>query len=206
MPPLADFAAILLAAGFSRRMGGENKLLKDFGGKPLMTYAVDTIGRLGFRQIVVVLGEAADRIGPLLPSTATVIRNERAGEGMGASLAAGAAALDPALSGAFVVLADMPLVAMTDYQALADAFRAEQGEAICIPLHDGRRGHPVLFPARHFAELTACRGDSGARHLFSDPRSRLCEVEGCSPGVLADFDDPASFAAFEANAPSSKQK
>ena len=206
MPPFTNFAAILLAAGFSRRMGGENKLLKELGGRPLLTYVAERLGRLGLGQLVVVLGDELDRVSPLLPTSATVIRNPRASEGMGTSLAAGAAALDPALSGAFVVLGDMPLVTTADYQALADAFWAENSESICIPLHGGRRGHPVLFPARHFAALAACRGDSGARHLFSDPMVRLCEVEGCSAGVLADFDDPASFAAFEANAPSSKQK
>jgi molybdenum cofactor cytidylyltransferase len=196
-PTFAGFAAILLAAGFSRRMGGENKLLKPFRGRPLIAHALETVGGLGLGQLVVVLGRSAEAVAPLLPAAATPVRNARASEGMGRSIAAGAQALVPALAGAFVVLGDMPLVTRADYEALARAFQAQGGEAVCIPVHEGRRGHPVLFPARHFPALAACEGDSGARHILADPAARLMEVE-TSSGVLIDFDDPTSFAAYTA--------
>ena len=228
MTPFTNLAAILLAAGFSRRMGGENKLLKPLDGKPLIAHAVATVAGLGLGQLIIVLGDAADALAPLLPAAATpsitrekwlpvfagdaetkslsrsfvglptqtcLVRNSRAAEGMGASLAAGAAALDPSLAGVFVVLSDMPFVTRGDYDALAAGFAAQGGGAICVPLHDGRRGHPVLFPARHFSGLAASHGDSGARRLLADPDAVIREVEGCSAGVLADFDDPAAFAA-----------
>jgi molybdenum cofactor cytidylyltransferase len=198
MTQYSDLAAILLAAGFSRRMGGENKLLKPLGGKPLIGHALETVAGLGLGQVIAVLGEAAEAIAPLLPETATPLRHKRAMEGMGASLAAGAALLRPGLTGAFVVLADMPFVERGDYERLVAAFRAEEADAICVPLHQGQRGHPVLFPARCFAELAALRGDSGARHLLTAPGAKLRMVAGCSPGVIADFDDLASFAAYEA--------
>lgn len=195
MTSFADFSAVVLAAGFSRRMGGENKLLKPLDGRPLIAHPLETVAGLGLGQLVIVLGESAAAIAPLLPAGATVIRNERAADGMGASLAAGAAALRTSSTGAFVVLADMPFVARADYEAIAAAFRAEQARAICVPTHQRRRGHPVLFPACHFAALAACDGDTGARHLLADPAIPLREVADCSAGVLADFDDPASFAA-----------
>ena len=194
MIPFANLAAIMLAAGFSRRMGGENKLLKPLDGKPLIAHALAAVSGLGLGQLIVVLGEAGDAIAPLLPASATAIRNARAAEGMGTSLGVGAARLDPAMAGCFVVLADMPFVTGLDYQALAAAFVAQGGDAICVPLHHGRRGHPVLFPARHFPDLAASHGDSGARRLLADPATDIREVEGCSAGVLADFDDPAAFA------------
>jgi len=195
MMPFTRLGAILLAAGYSRRMGGENKLLKPLYGRPLISHVLATVSGLGLAQVVAVLGDSAESVAPLLPASATVIRNSRAAEGMGASLAAGAAALDPSLDGAFIVLADMPFVTREDYEKLAAAFVAQSREAICIPLHDGRRGHPVLFPALAFPGLAASHGDSGARRLFADPAFSIDEVPGCSPGVLTDFDDPAAFAA-----------
>jgi molybdenum cofactor cytidylyltransferase len=197
MTSFSKMAAIMLAAGFSRRMGGENKLLKPLGGQPLIAHALATVSKLGLGQLIVVLGEAADSIAPLLPASAVRIHNARAAEGMGASLAAGAAVLDPSLAGTFVVLADMPFVAASDYDKLSAAFVEAHCKAICIPLHDGRRGHPVLFPAHHFPALASCRGDTGARHLLSNPAIMIREVAGCSPGILADFDDPAAFAAHQ---------
>jgi molybdenum cofactor cytidylyltransferase len=196
MIPFANLAAVVLAAGFSRRMGGENKLLKPLDGRPLIAHALETVCALGLRQVVVVLGESGDALAPLVPPSAAALRNPRAAEGMGTTLALGAAALDASVAVAFVVLADMPFVRRGDYDALAAAFAGGGGEAICVPLHAGRRGHPVLFPARRFPDLAAAHGDSGARRLLTDPSSRICEVPGCSPGVLQDFDDPAAFAAY----------
>jgi molybdenum cofactor cytidylyltransferase len=190
MTLFANLGAIMLAAGFSRRMGGENKLLQSVDGKPLICHALATVSSLGLRQLVVVLGSSADAVAPLVPARATVTRSPRA---------AGAAALDPALAGCFVVLSDMPFVAQGDYEKLATAFAGQRGGAICIPFHDGRRGQPVLFPARHFPDLAAAEGDSGPRHLFTDPAATVCQVDGCSAGILADFDDPAAFAAHARN-------
>ncbi len=194
MTPFANLAAILLAAGFSRRMGGENKLLKPLQGQPLIAHALATLGELGAGQLIIVAGESAEPLMPLFPTSATILRNDRASEGMGVSLAKGAAALDPGLAGAFVVLADMPFVTRADYQRLADAFHGHNGQAICVPSHGGQRGHPVLFRARDFPVLARLSGDRGARSLLADPETRVLEVEGCSVGILTDFDDPASFA------------
>jgi molybdenum cofactor cytidylyltransferase len=197
MGQTADLAAIVLAAGFSRRMGGENKLLKPLGGKPLVRHALETVARLGLGQLIVVLGETADEIAPLLPPSTIAVRNPHAADGMGASLATGAAALESRLAGVFVALGDMPFVERGDYEKLAAAFHEERGDAICVPLHQGRRGHPVLFPARCFPALAALRGDEGARHLLTAPGERIRAVEGCSIGILTDFDDPRSFEAFK---------
>jgi molybdenum cofactor cytidylyltransferase len=197
MGQTADLAAIVLAAGFSRRMGGENKLLKPLGGQPLIRHALANAAGLGFGQLIIVLGAAADDIAPLLPDSATIVRNSLAAEGMGASLAAGAAALDARLAGAFVVLGDMPFVERGDYEKLAAAFHEERGDAICVPLHQGRRGHPVLFPARCFPALARLTGDEGARSLLTAPGERLRAIEGCSIGILTDFDNPQSFEAFK---------
>lgn len=194
MSPFADLAAIVLAAGFSRRMGGENKLLKDFQGAPLITHALATLAGLDLDRVIVVVGPAAHDIVRLLTPDTQVAATDRNADGMGASLAAGAAALPAGVAGAFVVLADMPLTRRSDYEALAAAFAAHGGQAICVPVHEGQRGHPVLFPARAFSALAACQGDTGARHILADPARLVVEVAGCSPGILADFDDPASFA------------
>lgn len=193
----SDLGAILLAAGFSRRMGGENKLLKLLHGRPLLCHALETVGSLGLGQLLVVLGEKAHETAALLPISAIAVRNSRAAEGMGTSLASGAAALDPRLAGVFVALGDMPFVTRGDYEKLVMAFHEQQGAAICVPLHQGQRGHPVLFPARCFPALASLKGDEGARRVLTAPGERYHAVEGCSVGVLTDFDSPQSFAAFK---------
>ncbi|WP_088346225.1 MULTISPECIES: nucleotidyltransferase family protein [Rhodomicrobium] len=196
---MSDFralGAILLAAGFSRRMGGGNKLLRPLGGRPLIAHALERLDGLGLGQLIVVVGDSADAIAPLLPASATLVRNGRAAEGMGRSLAAAAAALDPSLRGVFIALADMPFIEAGDFGKLAGALAAGGDGAICIPMHDGRRGHPVLFGRAHFPALAALSGDAGARALIA-ASDKVHEIAGCSDGVLIDADDPAAFAAAE---------
>jgi molybdenum cofactor cytidylyltransferase len=88
----------------------------------------------------------------------------------------------------------MPFVEAADYLRLAAALAGP--DAICIPTHDGRRGHPVLFGRAHLAALKTLTGDTGARGLIAQS-GNVHEIAGCSAGVLIDVDDPAGFAAAE---------
>lgn len=192
-----SLGAIVLAAGFSRRMGTQNKLLKPLAGRPLLAHVLARVDALGLAQTLVVAGDSADAVGHHLPPSATLLRNDHAEEGMGRSIACAVPAIDPALTGIFIVLADMPFVEPRDYEKLAAAFSLAGEDAICIPTHDGRRGHPVLFGRRHFPALASLAGDIGARALLGRNIADICEVEGCSSGILIDLDDEQAFLAAE---------
>ncbi|NJM35178.1 MAG: nucleotidyltransferase family protein [Rhodomicrobium sp.] len=196
-PSFATLAAIVLAAGFSRRMGLEDKLLKLLNGKPVLSHSLDRIETIDFGQVVVVAGANCDHIAKLLPASVTMIRNERASDGMGSSIAAGASALGRSVRGAFIVLGDMPFVERSDYEKIAAAFHDFEETAICVPAAAGRRGHPVLFGRSHFPALKRLSGDRGAQALFAAPQTLVREVEACSGGVLIDIDDAAAFAEAE---------
>jgi molybdenum cofactor cytidylyltransferase len=196
---MSNLAAILLAAGLSRRMRGENKLLKPLAGRPLLSHALEALTAFDLAQLIVVVGREEQGVRPLLPAFATLLRNPSPEDGMGSSIATGAAALTPSLAGVFIVLGDMPSVARADYERLAAAFwEAASDAAVCVPLHRGRRGHPVLFGAAHFAALAGLHGDQGARRVLESAAANVVMVEDCSAGVLADFDTPESFAAHQA--------
>ncbi len=196
---LGGLGAIVLAAGFSRRLPGEDKLLRQLGGRPLLAHTMETVSSLGFAQVVVVAGGASDAIGPMLPQSARLIINPEAAEGMGRSLACGACVLAPSLRGVFVTLGDMPFVEPDDYRKLAEAFTDASETAICVPLHQERRGHPVLFGRAHFSALASLTGDQGARSLLTKPGARLVEVADCSSGCLIDLDDREAFDEAEAS-------
>jgi molybdenum cofactor cytidylyltransferase len=189
--------AIVLAAGFSRRMGPENKLLKPLSGKPLLSHVLARVASLGLGQVLVVSGDSAGIIEPLLPGGMVLVRNENAAEGMGRSIACAAQALPDALDGVFIVLGDMPFVEQSDYRLLADGLETNGEQAICIPIHEGRRGNPVLFGRAHFGVLAQLSGDTGARRLLAGGGAAIIEVGGCSSGILIDLDDPQAFAAAE---------
>jgi len=97
------------------------------------------------------------------------------------------------------VLGDMPWISASDLRALVEAFAPEEGRGICAPVVDRKRGNPVLWSARYFAELQTLHGDVGARHLLAEHSEDVCEVSVSGDGVLRDIDTPEALDASPAD-------
>ena len=102
---------------------------------------------------------------------------------------AGITALPGDIDGFLVCLGDMPTVAAADIDRLIAAFNPTEGRAICMPVHRGKRGNPVLFAKRFAVEMADLEGDIGARRLIGAHEELVCEVE-TEAGVLTDIDTP----------------
>ncbi len=199
---MEHYGAVILAAGFSRRLRGENKLLKYYRGRPLLAHAVAAAQALGLADAVVVTRPDMPTVEKIAASAGLrCVTNPDAADGMGASLAAGVRALRPGLAGVFVALGDMPHVTVEDYRALAAAHEA-QSARICVPVWDGRRGHPVLFGADYRGALAGSSGDTGARAVLADHAARVVAVPAASPGILTDLDTAEDFALEQPPTPS----
>ena len=182
-------AAIVLAAGLGTRFGG-GKLTAPFRGRPLIAGALDTALATPVSSLIVAVGddpvlEAAIR--PLAP-TALLVRISDPAQGLGASLAAAARAVPADTDGVFVFLGDMPLIGREVAPALARALNRPDG--VVAPVHDGKRGHPVLFGGAWISDLCALTGDVGAQALIRQAGDRLRLVETDDAGVLFDIDRP----------------
>jgi molybdenum cofactor cytidylyltransferase len=184
-------AAIVLAAGFARRMGRQ-KLLLDLKGKPVVRWSVEAVlPHVG--DGVVVTGQDDSSLRAALAGLAVRFAvNPRPQEGQGSSIAVGTAALKPWTAAALVVLADQPLTPPSVIPALLAAQR-ESGRAIAVPSYRGTRGTPVVFSAAVFPELRALGGDAGARSVVSARPERVQVVEFDLP-MPSDVDTPEDFA------------
>jgi molybdenum cofactor cytidylyltransferase len=179
-------AALVLAAGRSARMRGQNKLLLEIGGHPMLARVVDTILATAARPVLVVTGHQADAVRAALGDREVrFAHNAQHAEGIGASIRAGARALEPALDGVLVCLGDLPALRTGSIEALLAAFAPER---ICVPVHRGRRGHPVLFGRRFLPELARLAGDGGARSILEAHPHAVCEVPVADEGVALDVD------------------
>ncbi|MBM3516901.1 MAG: hypothetical protein FJX56_03240 [Alphaproteobacteria bacterium] len=191
-------AAIVLAAGMSRRMGARNKLLESLFGAPLVVRVVDAAIASSARPIVVVTGHEAAAVREALGGIdVTLVDNSRYAEGLSTSLAAGLRALPP-VDGALICLGDMPRITAQHLDQLTRAFIEHDGRAICVPVFDGKRGNPVLWPAAYFGELGALTGDSGARHLLAEHAAEVWEVTMADAAIHEDIDTPEALAAARA--------
>jgi molybdenum cofactor cytidylyltransferase len=177
---------ILLAAGASRRFGG-NKLLHALNGQPLAVHAATSLARALRGSIAVIRPDPLLR--ELLEGAGLrVIECARADEGMGVSLAAGVAATTEA-RGWIVALADMPYIRSSTHARVAQALF--DGAELAAAAHQGQRGHPVGIGARFRDDLLALTGDAGARELVASNTGMLELVECGDPGVTRDIDTRA---------------
>lgn len=180
--------AILLAAGSSRRFGAD-KLTATL---PNGDYVVAAAARSLLAATPTVLGvvrtensgaaEALKRMG--IP----VLVTREAERGMGATLAA-AVRHTASARGWLVALGDMPYLAPRTVQAVAAALTSTQG--IVVPIHRGRRGHPVAFGCAYRQRLSNLDGHRGARTVLNQFSDNIIPLDCPDPGVLTDIDRPA---------------
>jgi molybdenum cofactor cytidylyltransferase len=195
--PGPRIAALLLAAGRSSRMGGPNKLLEPIDGVPMVARTAQRLLSSRARPIVAVLGNQADAVDRALGKLPIErVRNPGFADGLSTSLKCGLAALPDDIDGVVVCLGDMPLVAGRDLDRLIAAFNPLEGRAIVVPTRRGKRGNPVLWARRYFAEMAELAGDVGAKHLIGEHAEAVCEVEMDSDSVLVDIDTPDALAAL----------
>jgi molybdenum cofactor cytidylyltransferase len=188
-------AAIVLAAGQGRRMGGANKLAATIAGRPLARIAAEAAVASKADPVVVVTGHEPERVGASLAGLdVAVVHNPDFADGLSTSLRRGIAALPEDVDGAVVLLADMPAVDAATVDRLVEAFDPAAGTLIVLPTFGGKRGNPVLWSRRLFAEVAAVTGDTGGRHLIGQHADAVVEVE-VGPGVAIDVDTPEALAA-----------
>jgi molybdenum cofactor cytidylyltransferase len=187
--------AIVLAAGGSTRMGGAHKLLCCIGGEPLVRRAARAALESACDRVIVVTGAAAARVEAALAGLAvTLVRNEDWRDGLSSSLRSGLVAAGSGPDGALVHLADMPAIGARDIDRLIEAFDPCR-PCVVVPVRQGRRGNPVLWPRGRFEALLELRGDAGARELLRREQaggadSCMRAVEFDHDGIFDDVDTP----------------
>jgi molybdenum cofactor cytidylyltransferase len=183
-------SAIVLAAGMSTRMG-QNKLLLDFKDKPLIAHAVDTLLASEIDEVVVVLGNEADKVQEKLRGRPVrLVENPDFRDGLSTSVQAGVNAVSRQADGIMVYLADLPLLEPADVNRILRAFAHAKAvrKSIVIPFFDGQRGNPVLLDSSYREEILGVVGDIGCKGVIKRYPDQVFVVEMESDHVIRDMD------------------
>ncbi|MBL4665750.1 MAG: molybdopterin-binding/glycosyltransferase family 2 protein [Sneathiella sp.] len=192
-----QIAAILLAAGQSRRMGTQNKLLALIDEKPMVRHVAETLLAANVDDILIVTGhEADDIVKSMWDLSIRSVQNPKFEDGISTSVKLGFELLHEKFDGILICLGDMPFVSAEQLNLLIDAFNPEDGGAIIVPTQNGKRGNPALISSQFWEEVREISGDIGAKALISANDHVVHTVEIDSSSIFADIDTPEILASL----------
>src|SRR5688572_9570539 len=135
-------AAIILAAGRSRRMGKFKPLLP-FGNLTVIETCVSNLQAASVSEIVVVLGHQAEAVREQLNSASVAfVTNPNPLSEMSASIALGVDALTEMARAVLITPGDHPAIHPETIGLLMEKWRG--GAMLIQPEFQGKGGHPVL--------------------------------------------------------------
>ncbi len=183
---------VVLAAGGSQRFG-QPKLALPWGDTTLLGHAVRVARASQAERVLVVLGNATDRLRPSVTEPAVqVVVNPDWATGLSTSVRAGLEAAGPGWSATVFMLADQPGITSAVIDALIKRHRRTLAP-IVVPTYRGQRGNPALFDRELRDRLMRLEGDRGGRVLFAEFAEEIEWVEVNEPGILEDIDTPADY-------------
>ncbi|ALN20396.1 nucleotidyltransferase family protein [Ectopseudomonas mendocina] len=187
--PTQRVAALMLAAGYSRRFGADKRRATLADGRSLLAASL-TLPCSMLEEVWLVLRPDEAPTGMDLPTGVRVVQNAASAQGMGHSLAAGAERLlaESNADAVAIFLADMPSIHRDSLETL---IAQSSANTIALPSYQGKRGHPVLFGRDFWPQLTMLSGDAGAKPVLQQNPNAVRIVELDDPGVLQDIDTPA---------------
>ncbi|MBE9077889.1 nucleotidyltransferase family protein [Romeria aff. gracilis LEGE 07310] len=190
--------AVILAAGFSQRMGSDKAALPWLGGS-LLSYQVSQWLALGVTPVVV-LGSHNSALQQQCPGDCVCVVNPLPEAGKAGTLLRGLAAVGD-WDGGFCAIAavDQPRPAAV-YQRLIAAYERDLA-LITAPTHQGRLGHPLLFAAAMRPQLMAIREETlGLRQVIQNWDHAIHRCPCPEPIVLADLNTPERYQTWFAQA------
>ena len=179
--------AVILAAGSSRRMGSQ-KLLLPFGQNTIIGTVIDNVLNSSVDHVMVVLGANQEKIREAIGNLPVQFcYNKEHEQGMLSSVICGIRALPQEAVAALIFLGDQPGIPPAVANSVIDAYM-EELIGIVIPVHNHRRGHPLLVDMKYRKEIEHLDLEEGLRALRHHFPDDVMEVEVEEPGILVDID------------------
>ena len=169
-------AAILLAAGQSKRMIDENKLSKKFQNTPLINHSIKNILSSHIDELIIVVGYQKEIIETLVEKNnkIKIIFNKNFKTGMASSIKVGLSLLSRKTESFFICLGDMPMINKKIYNQLISY---KNKKDIIVPTYNGIQGNPVLFPKFMKPSIMSINGDVGAKKILEQNKEKILKVK-----------------------------
>ena len=195
-------SSILLAAGESSRMEGENKLVKEINGIPLIKHAVKNILGSSIDELIIVLGHEKLVIENIIEKNKKIkfIYNENYKTGITSSIKKGLNNISKKSEAFFICLGDMPNVNQNIYNKIIKTrynynkkLMPDKKKEIIIPMVDGKEGNPILFSKFMKQKILNVADGFGVKKVLEENKSKILYAPIKSSGITLDFDTKKDF-------------
>ena len=188
---------LICAAGASRRMAPDDKLMLPIHGQPLLRHVAKRVLSFNIPTLVALPPKPHPRWGALEGLMLTMASHSDSEEGLAGTLRAAVATLPSSVTHLCVVLADLPDIHFQDFEEIFEQVKANPKAAIWRPLGpQGQPAHPTVFHHQTFSSFAKISGDNGAKTVIESFGDALHEYSSISCAGSSDIDTPQDYQTY----------
>tara|TARA_B100000378_G_scaffold143137_1_gene115714 strand:- start:650 stop:1225 length:576 start_codon:yes stop_codon:yes gene_type:complete len=186
--------AILLAAGQSKRMKSENKLIKLYKNKPLINYSLNVLKKSKVNKIIIVLGHQHKEVKKIIKKNKKIIftYNKNYKQGMASSIKTGLKKISKNDKGFIIAQSDMPFVKQSDINKICRSINSKKFLVHALK-YKNRVGNPIGFDSSLIKKFKNIKGQFGAKFMVKRLKNRTNFIKTKSIKSFKDFDKASDF-------------
>ena len=186
--------AILLAAGQSKRIKSENKLIKLYKKKPLINHSLKALHKSKVNKVIIVLGHQKNEVKKIIEKNKKNILsfNKNFRKGMASSIKVGLKKVSKNDKGFIVVQSDMPFIKSSDINKIYNSIKSKKF-LIHVLKFKNKVGNPIGFDISIVKKLKKIKGDFGAKFMVKRLKKETKFIKVNSVKSFKDFDKASDF-------------
>ena len=187
---------IFLAAGQSKRLKNQNKLIKKFKNKELILHSFKSIKKSKINQIIIVLGYQSNDIKKLIKKNKKIkfVFNKKYKYGMSSSIKTGLKKVNKKDRGFIILQSDMPFVKTSDINKIYKSIKRKKYLVHALK-YKNRIGNPIGFDISILNKFKKIQGNIGAKYMVQRLKNSTNFIKVSSEKVFKDFDKASDFRA-----------
>ena len=186
--------AILLAAGQSKRLKSENKLIKYYKKKSLINYSLKALHKSKINKVIVVLGHQKDELKKIIQKNKKniFIYNKEYKKGMASSIKVGLTKVNKKDKGFIIVQSDMPFIKSSDINKIYNSIKSKK-YLVHVLKYRNRVGNPIGFDISIMKKFKKIKGDVGAKFMVKRLKKETKFIKINNLKSFKDFDKVSDF-------------
>ena len=186
--------AILLAAGQSKRLKGENKLIRKFKNKPLINHVINSLIKSKISKIIIVVGYQSKEIRKIIKNNKKIIfiLNKKYKSGISSSIKVGLKKISKKNKGFLIVQSDMPFIKSSDINKICNSIKKRKFLVHALKFKN-KIGNPIGFDISVVKKFIKMKGDVGAKFMVKRLKKKTNFIKVSSGKIFKDFDIKKDF-------------